>query len=134
MSRDDLDHFILRKPEVGLRMMGLLAERLGSTSERMAEVAHKKVFSRLASQILRLLDSEGMVDREGGYLLPATYTHEELGAMIGAGRVAVTRALKVLLEMGIVELRQRHLYVANREAWEAFAYSLGHGCSTIIRS
>lgn len=93
MSRDELDRFILRKPEVGLRMMDLLAERLGSTSERMAEVAHKKVLSRLASQILRLLESEGVVNSAGHYRLPSAYTHEELGSMIGAKRVAVTRAL-----------------------------------------
>jgi CRP-like cAMP-binding protein len=76
---------------VGLRMMDLLAERLGSTSERMAEVANKEVLSRLASQILRLVEEEGVVDRRGGYSLPDAYTHEELGAMVGAGRVAVTR-------------------------------------------
>jgi CRP-like cAMP-binding protein len=41
MGRDDLDRFILSKPEVGLRMMDLLAERLGTSYERMAEVIHK---------------------------------------------------------------------------------------------
>jgi CRP/FNR family transcriptional regulator len=110
MGRDDLDRFILAKPEVGLRMMDLLAERLGSTSERMAEVANKEVSSRLASQILRLLEGEGVVDPEGGYRLPSAYTHEELGAMIGAGRVAVTRAFGALQEEGVVELRQRRIH------------------------
>jgi CRP-like cAMP-binding protein len=43
MGREDLDRFVLRNPEVGLRMMDLLAERLGSTSERLAEVANKEV-------------------------------------------------------------------------------------------
>jgi CRP/FNR family transcriptional regulator, cyclic AMP receptor protein len=125
MSRDALDRFILEKPEVGLRMMDLLAERLGSSNERMAEMAHKEVVSRLASQILRLLDSEGVVDREG-FLLPAAYTHEELGTMIGAGRVAVSRVLRDLREAGAVETRRGAVrirdteilkHIADQERW-----------------
>jgi CRP/FNR family transcriptional regulator len=75
MGRGDLDRLVLNKPEVGLRMMDLLARRLGSTNERMAEIARKEVFSRLASQVLRLLEGEGVVDRQGGQTLrPPTPT------------------------------------------------------------
>jgi CRP-like cAMP-binding protein len=74
MGREDLDRFVLKKPEVALRMMDLLAERLGSSNERMAEIAHKEVLSRLASQILRLGEDEGVVDSRGGYKLPAAYS------------------------------------------------------------
>ena len=121
MGRDELDRFIMGKPEVGLRMMDLLAERLGSTSERLAEVANKEVLSRLASQILRLLESEGTVERDGGYRLPSAYTHEELGAMIGANRVAVTRALGVLQDEGAVELRRRLIHVRDQEVLQRIA-------------
>ncbi len=111
MARENLERLVLNKPEVGLRMMDLLAERLGSSSERMAEGSRKKVLSRLASQILRLLESEGVVDRQGGQMLQTPYTHEELGTMIGAERVAVSRALGQLQDDGLVELRRRHIYV-----------------------
>ena len=116
MGRGDLDRFVLNKPEVGLRMMDLLARRLGSTNERMAEIARKEVFSRLASQVLRLLEGEGVVDRQGGQTLPTAYTHEELGAMVGANRVAVTRALGRLHEDGVVEVRRRRIRVRDPEA------------------
>jgi CRP-like cAMP-binding protein len=116
MGREDLDRFVLEKPEVGLRMMDLLAERLAQSHERMAEIAHKEVVSRLAGQILRLIEDEGVVDREGGYRLPAAYTHEELAAMIGAQRVAVTRAFGRLQHKEVVELRRRRVHVKDREA------------------
>ena len=116
MGRGDLDRFVLNKPEVGLRMMDLLARRLGSTNERMAEIARKEVFSRLASQVLRLLKGEGVVGRQGGQTLPTAYTHEELGAMVGANRVAVTRALGRLQEDGVVEVRRRRIRVRDPEA------------------
>ena len=121
MGREALERFILKKPEVDLRMMDLLAERLGSSNERMAEIAHKEVLPRLASQILQLLNSEGVVDRQGAYKLPAAYTHEQLGTMIGANRVAVTRAFGRLQDEGIVKLRRRMVYVRNREALQRIA-------------
>jgi CRP/FNR family transcriptional regulator len=124
MRREDLDRFILKNPEVGLRMMDLLAERLGSSNERMAEVAHKEVRSRLASQILRLLESEGVVVPEG-YKLPAAYTHEELGTMIGAGRVAVSRALKELREAGAVQTGRATVRVRDTEILERIARAEG---------
>ena len=124
MGREDLDRFILKNPEVGLRMMDLLAERLGSSNERMAEIAHKEVLSRLASQILRLLESEGVVDREG-YKLPAAYTHEELATMIGAGRVAVSRAFKELRETGAVEPGRATVRVRDTKILERIARSEG---------
>jgi hypothetical protein len=40
-------------------MMDLLAERLGSSDERMAEIARKEVLSCLTRQILRLLEARG---------------------------------------------------------------------------
>jgi CRP-like cAMP-binding protein len=67
MGRADLAHFVLSKPEAALRMIDLLAEHLGSASERMTEIAQKEVRSRLGSQILWLLDSEGEMERNGGY-------------------------------------------------------------------
>jgi CRP/FNR family transcriptional regulator len=116
LGREDLESLVLEKPEVGLRMMDLLAERLAESNERMAELAHKEVLSRLAGQILRLLEAEGVVDREGGQRLPAAYTHEELGAMVGATRVAVTRAFGRLQDEGMVELRRRIIHVGDPEA------------------
>jgi CRP/FNR family cyclic AMP-dependent transcriptional regulator len=121
MGREDLERFVLNKPEVGLRLMDLLAQRLGSSNERMAEVAYKIVLSRLANQILRLLESEGVVDRRGGCKLPTAYTHQELGTMIGAERVAVNKALGRLQSEGVVELRQRRIHVSDLEALRRLA-------------
>jgi CRP/FNR family transcriptional regulator len=120
LGRGDLERLVLNKPEVGLRMMDLLAERLAESNERMAEVAHKGVLPRLAGQVLRLLEDEGVVDREGQRLRTA-YSHEELGTMIGANRVTVTRALGRLQDGGAVELKRRRIRVRDPEALRRIA-------------
>ena len=121
LGRGDLERLVLNKPEVGLRMMDLLAERLAESNERMAEVARKEVLSRLAGQVLRLLEGEGVVDRQGGQRLGTAYTHEELGAMVGAERVAVNRALRRLQDKGVVEMRRRRIHVRHPETLRRIA-------------
>jgi CRP-like cAMP-binding protein len=111
----DLERLILEKPEVGLRIMQLLSERLRRQETRLEDVSMKDVRARLASIIVLLVESEGV--RSGtGYRIPAHYTHERLGTMIGANRTAVTRAFKLLQDEGVVQLRRRLIYITDIDA------------------
>jgi CRP/FNR family transcriptional regulator, cyclic AMP receptor protein len=56
-----------------------------------------------------------------GYEIPGPYTYEELGTMIGAKRVAVTRAFKRLREAGAVEVERGHIHVRDVDALERIA-------------
>ena len=46
---------VRRNPEVGLRLVRVLGERVGVLEERLAELAHGGVTARLAGAILRLI-------------------------------------------------------------------------------
>jgi CRP/FNR family cyclic AMP-dependent transcriptional regulator len=120
MKREEMERLIRKSPEVGLRLADLLAERLRLIDERMSNVIHKEVPARLASLILELLDSEGVVSGEG-YEMPGPCTYEELGTMIGAKCVAVTRAFKRLREAGAVEVERGHIHVRDVDALERIA-------------
>jgi CRP-like cAMP-binding protein len=123
MARADLERLVLEKPEVGLKIMHVLSERLRRYETRLEDVTMKDVRSRLAGIILLLVESEGL--RTGtGYRIPAHYTHERLGTMVGANRVAVTRAFGLLQDEGVVELRRRLIHV---EDIEALRRSAGYG-------
>jgi len=115
MLRADLERLVLAKPEVGLRIMGLLSERLRRQETRLEDTGMKDVQARLASIIVLLVESEGV--RSGaGYSIPTHYTHERLGTMIGANRTAVTRAFRLLQDNGVVQLRRRLVYVTDLDA------------------
>jgi CRP-like cAMP-binding protein len=111
---EDLERLILEKPKVGLRIVHLLSERLRRYETRLEDVTLKGITARLASLILLLLESEGVVGQN--YLkIPTHYTHQQLGTMIGVKREAVTRAFTELQDKGIVELRRRLIYIADSE-------------------
>jgi CRP/FNR family transcriptional regulator, cyclic AMP receptor protein len=120
MDREDVERLILQKPQVGLRMVSLLSERLHYYEARMEDVTLKAVPARLASLILFLIESEG-VQVPGEIRIPTRYTHEHLGTMIGAERPAVTRAFGRLQDEGAVQLRRRIIYVEDVEALQRVA-------------
>ena len=115
LRRRAFDELVGRYPTVGTRVARLLGERLIETEGRLADLARKEVPERLASQILRLVESEGVVTREG-YRILTPYTHRQLGTMIGANREAVTRAFGKLRSEGVVELRDRRIFITDPEA------------------
>jgi CRP/FNR family transcriptional regulator, cyclic AMP receptor protein len=114
VRRRAFEELLDRNPTLGTRVASLLAGRLIETEGRLADLARKEVPERLASQILRLVESEGVVTREG-YRILTPYTHRQLGTMIGANREAVTRAFGRLRSEGVVELRDRRIFVTDPE-------------------
>jgi len=113
MRREDLGYFLRRNPDIGLRLVDLLAEQLRLMDARLSDVIHKQVSARLASLIAWLLTEEGIVVGSGDHVIPYPYTHAQLGSIIGAKRAAVNRAFKVLQDEGVVELRRRRIHVRN---------------------
>ena len=120
LRREDLEGLIMKKPEVGLRLVRELAERLHDSEVRYADILGKDVPARLATLILTLVESEGVVSSES-YRIPTRYTHEQLGTMIGCKRVAVTRAFSRLKEARAVELKGRHIVVKDLGYLEGLA-------------
>jgi CRP/FNR family transcriptional regulator, cyclic AMP receptor protein len=115
MAREDLEHLVLEKPAVGLKIMPVLSERLRRQETRLEDVSMKGVHARLASIIVPVVESEG-VRTATGYRILTHYTHERLGTMIGANRVAVTRAFGLLQDEGAMELRRRPIHVTDIDA------------------
>jgi CRP/FNR family transcriptional regulator len=114
MKRHDLEQLVMDKPQVGLKVMSILSERLFLAEDRMEDIALKEVPTRLASFILQLIESEGVVSREG-YKVPTRYTHRQVATMIGSKRETVTKAFTLLQEVGAVELKRRRIHVKDVE-------------------
>jgi CRP/FNR family cyclic AMP-dependent transcriptional regulator len=121
MSRKHLEHIMLDKPEVGVKIAHVLSERLRWYETRLEDITLKDVPARLASLILSLIESQGVVSTHNQLKIPTRFTHRELGTMIGVKREAVTRAFARLQDTGAVELRRRHIFVVNVEALRRLA-------------
>jgi CRP/FNR family cyclic AMP-dependent transcriptional regulator len=116
LSEEELKRVFDSNPEVALQLIRVLTRRLRLADERLADITLKEVPARVACLILQLVEEEGVVTGEGYKKIPTRYTHERLGTMIGAKRVAVSRAMRQLKEAAAVELRDRYIHVRDMEA------------------
>ena len=120
MRRYDLERLVMDKPQVGLKLMSVLSERLSLAEDRMEDIALKEVPARLAGFILQLVESEGVMTSEGPKI-PTRYTHRQLATMIGSKRETVTKAFTLLQQAGAVELKRRRIHVRDLEALKKVA-------------
>jgi CRP/FNR family transcriptional regulator, cyclic AMP receptor protein len=120
MKRSDLERLVMDKPQVGLKVMSVLSERLSLAEDRMEDIALKEVPARLASFILQLVESEGIMTAAGPKI-PTRYTHRQLATMIGSKRETVTKAFTLLQQAGTIELRRRRIHVKDIEALKKVA-------------
>ena len=121
LSVNVLRQTIRNNPEVGgLKITELLVRRLQLYADKMADLTLKEIPERLASLLLWLAQIEGTALAEG-YLVPSRYTHEQIGTMIGAKRVSVTRAMSKLRKDGVVEADRKQILIKDREALQRIA-------------
>ena len=120
LKSEDVESLVRDHPDVGLKMIRVLSERLRLCENRLEDIGLKSVPARLASLILQLAESEGIMTSEGPKI-PTHYTHWQLAAMVGASRVSVTKAFAQLQDVAAVELKRRHIYIRDVAALERAA-------------
>jgi CRP/FNR family transcriptional regulator len=118
---EDFEGLVFRSPEVGIKTIRLLSERLTVCEGRLSDIVRKEVSARLAGLILRLSEYEGLITDDGSRKIPVRYTHQQLASMVGSNREAVTRAFGKLRKAGAVELRERQIYVTDAGELERYA-------------
>jgi CRP-like cAMP-binding protein len=106
--RDEVEAYLKRKPEVALRFLDALGERLRQSEERLTEVTFKRLPARLASLLLRL-DDHG-----DGLLLGVT--HQYLADSLGTYRETVTQLLNEFKHHGWMSLGRKKIQILNRSA------------------
>ncbi len=109
----DFEELVFRNPEVGVKTIRLLSERLAMSEGRLSDLIRKEVPARLAGLILGLSEHEGVVMGDGRSRISTRYTHQQLASMVGSNREAVTRAFGKLRKAGAVEIRDRYIYVTD---------------------
>lgn len=85
--------------------------------ERLEDMTFRSIPSRLAK--LFLYESTAYTDQIAE--APTQLTQEEIAAILGTTREVVGRALRGLLNAGLLEKRGRHVYIADRRGLEWLA-------------
>ncbi len=87
--------------------MKLLAGRLRSMDEALADSVFLDVTGRTAKRLLELADGQDE------FILPVT--QEELAGMVGASRERVNKAIASFVRLGWIDQSDRRYVITNRE-------------------
>jgi CRP/FNR family transcriptional regulator, cyclic AMP receptor protein len=121
LEGEAFDDLVRRNPEVGVKTIRILGERLSTCEGRLSGLVHQEVPARLATLVLRLSGHQGVVIGEDNRIMPTRYTHNQLASMVGSNREALTRALGKLRKAGAVEVRNRRIHVTDADTLERLA-------------
>jgi len=110
-SRQQFNTLILEHPHIGLQIIRNMSERIIWLSDQVGNLAVTNIEDRLYRVLQNVAKEQGAED-ERGYVLNFTITHEELGFLIGAHRVSVTRAMNTLKQNGKIAVEGKSLVIA----------------------
>jgi CRP/FNR family transcriptional regulator, cyclic AMP receptor protein len=102
-NRQEIEALLIQKPQVALRFLDAVGQRLARAEERLAEVAFKRVPARLAGILLTLDEEHG----SSGVL--EGYTHQSLADMLGVYRETVTQTLTEFKAAGWIRPGRRRI-------------------------
>jgi CRP-like cAMP-binding protein len=115
IERRDVMAFLEKRPDVCLKLLGLLCARLRKSDQRMTDIAFFELSSRLA-KVLLLRSAQ---PPRPGSEVKLSLSQGELAGMINATRETVNRCLRNWQHQGIVDVSERWITVLQRDQLEA---------------
>lgn len=111
ISHDDLLPLMEQYPQIALRLMDLMAQRLQSMENKLADIAFKSVPQRLATVLLDLVADSSLP--QNGTPTVVRYTHQQLAEMIGSYRETVTKAVGDFRDGGLIRIEEEAIYLTD---------------------
>jgi CRP-like cAMP-binding protein len=105
------EKLILENPNIGLQVIKNLSNRIAWLTERVGSFSLTNLEDRLY-QVLTQVAREHGVESPRGSQIQFPLTHEELGFLVGAHRVSITKAMKALKEAGRILQEGRTLILS----------------------
>ena len=109
--------FLLRRPEMCVRMLSLLCERLRRTDEQVEDLLFRQLENRLARTLLRLGQDYGRQER-GVVRIDLALSQAELANLVGGSRERVNRHLHSLQRSGVIALERKTIVIRDAKALE----------------
>ncbi len=115
IDADSLRELLIRDGALTRHLLRHAAEVMTHMEERTKMLAFLDVPSRLAGTILWLADRYGVAG-DRGVEVPYWFTHQEMADLIGSTRETVTTVLAEFKREGLVDSRNHHFMVLDRDA------------------
>lgn len=111
MSRTDVERHIFSRPQLVVRILKAVGERMVEVEQMLEDAAFKGLVPRIASLLLR----EATGDEVKGL------SHQEIADRLGVYRESATMALNEMKMAGLIDIGRRRVAILNRKRLERAA-------------
>ena len=109
LRRDDFQAQVAMHPQIALKLLRVLVQRLRRADEKIGGLVLLDVNGRVARLLLDL------ADESGGPKITRRLTHHTIAQMIGSSRETVSRAMRELVDRGLIETTRREIAIKDRD-------------------
>jgi CRP/FNR family transcriptional regulator, cyclic AMP receptor protein len=115
MSRVEVERLLVEKPQVALRFLESIGQRLFDAELRLEESVFKRIPARLAGLLIRLNKEHGSTGTLKGY------THQYLADMLGTYRETTTQTLNDFQSRDLIRIGRKSIEILNKTGLEEVA-------------
>lgn len=114
LSRVKFESCLLDHPELAVKFLGLLVERVRSLTEMTKNLALNDVYGRIAYTLNKLVEEE-----KDERIIRIRLTHQDIANMVGSSREMVSRIMKDLTTGGYIDSHDKHIVLKKNlpQAW-----------------
>ena len=117
----DMRRLLREHPEIAVKLLSSLVQRLRQTNERLTAQSFQTVQSRVATVLAQLVEAARAEGQQDSDVL-ITSTQAELAQLAGSSRESASRFLAVLERAGIITQGRGKLTVHEPEALQRYVY------------
>jgi CRP/FNR family cyclic AMP-dependent transcriptional regulator len=121
LDRRDFLAFLNRHPDVAVRMLTLLVERLVRVSELVEDIQFLKLPVRLAKKFVLFAGRYGRPSPNGAVKIDLKLSQEEWGDMVGTTRESVNKQMREWGDEGLIEIDAGFVTLLRPEVIERLA-------------
>lgn len=112
IRNSDMERLVSGNSELALKIIRIFAKKLLFAQDKIRDLAFNDVFSRTASQILKLSVDYGR-ETEEGILLDLQLSRQELAEMVGTTRETISRVISRFRKERSISEKKEHLIILN---------------------
>lgn len=114
LPREIVRQALLDEPMLAVRVIEFMAQRINDLVALVSDLSLRSVTARLARQLLEQASGD-LIQRQ------RWATQSEMAARLGAAPEVVNRALRALVDEGLIDLSRQQIRILDREKLEAKA-------------
>lgn len=114
ISREDFIRLIRKNPDMSLKIMVTLCERLRKTDKRVESLAFLSAPGRVAQVLLNLAENYAGTGQDKHITLSHKITRQEFASLAGTSRETLTRVLMDFQDDGLIKLEKNKIHIYDR--------------------